>query len=111
MAGDLLATRVVTAPCLLGYGEVGARLVKQEHDVERDEGKNPYWGWIKEYGGEWYQGAVETGVKLLEKTVVDSPISPARLEECCRMFQQATKLEIAFWDAAIEAEKTRVMKQ
>lgn len=36
--------------------------------------------------------------------MADSPISQARLEECCKVFQMATKLEIAFWDAAIEAE-------
>ncbi|ORY77615.1 Phosphomethylpyrimidine kinase-domain-containing protein [Leucosporidium creatinivorum] len=105
--GDLLDNRVVTAPCLLGYGEAGLRLVNASEGVDRNEETNPYWGWIKEYGGDWYQGAVKTGIDLLEKTVAESPISPARLEECCKIFQQATKLEVNFWDAAIEAEQTR----
>jgi hydroxymethylpyrimidine/phosphomethylpyrimidine kinase / thiaminase len=60
--GDLLDNRVVTAPCLLGYGEVGARLVNATEGVDRNEETNPYWGWIKEYGGDWYQGAVQTGI-------------------------------------------------
>jgi len=30
--------------------------------VERDEAKNKFWGWIAEYGGDWYQGAVKTGI-------------------------------------------------
>ena len=58
--GDLLDARVVTYPCLLGYGHVGKRLVAQVADVDRSDA-NPYWGWIKEYGGDWYQGAVKTG--------------------------------------------------
>jgi hypothetical protein len=28
---------------------------------DKSEG-NPYWGWIAEYGGDWYQGAVKTGI-------------------------------------------------
>lgn len=60
--GDLLDLRVVTAPCLIGYGQVGARLVEGEGvGFDKSEG-NPYWGWIAEYGGDWYQGAVKTGI-------------------------------------------------
>ncbi|GAA5919836.1 hypothetical protein JCM1841_004007 [Sporobolomyces salmonicolor] len=101
--GDLLDSRVVTAPCLIGYGEVGRRLVAAQEGVDRDEASNPYWGWIKEYGSEWYQGAVQTGIELLEKTLSDAPASPRRLEELAKVFVQATELEIAFWDAAMEA--------
>ncbi|GAA5952245.1 hypothetical protein JCM21900_000465 [Sporobolomyces salmonicolor] len=108
--GDLLDSRVVTAPCLIGYGEVGRRLVAAQEGVDRDEASNPYWGWIKEYGSEWYQGAVQTGIgrsfavtELLEKTLSDAPVSPQRLEELAKVFVQATELEIAFWDAAMEA--------
>ena len=59
--GDLLDARVVTYPCLIGYGQVGSRLVAATEGVDRTE-QNPYWGWIKEYGGDWYQGAVKTGM-------------------------------------------------
>lgn len=59
--GDLLDTRVVTAPCLIGYGVVGKRLVEVTEGVDKSEA-NPYWEWVKEYGGEWYQGAVTTGI-------------------------------------------------
>lgn len=63
MQGDLLDARVVTAPCLIGYGHVGARLLAATEGVETDETKNPYWGWIKEYGSDWYQGAVRKGIR------------------------------------------------
>ena len=39
--------------------------------------------------------------------MAESPISQARLEQCCKIFQMATKLEIAFWDAAMDAEHSR----
>ena len=70
--GDLLDTRVVTAPCLIGYGKVGERLVATLEGVERDETKNKYWGWIAEYGGDWYQGAVKTGIGKLHLLVISS---------------------------------------
>lgn len=63
MQGDLLDARVVTAPCLIGYGHVGKRLLAAQDGVERDEEKNPYWGWIAEYGSDWYQGAVQKGIR------------------------------------------------
>ncbi|BGP34640.1 trifunctional hydroxymethylpyrimidine kinase/phosphomethylpyrimidine kinase/thiaminase [Rhodotorula toruloides] len=105
--GDLLDARVVTAPCLIGYGEVGRRLVNATSGVNRDESTNPYWGWIAEYGGDWYQGAVKTGIDVLEQTLHDSPISPSRLADLARVFEKATELEIAFWDAALEAGKKK----
>ncbi|GAA5821645.1 hypothetical protein JCM11251_000950 [Rhodosporidiobolus azoricus] len=111
MRGDLLDALVVKHSCLLGYGVVGKRLVNQKEGVERDESKNPYWGWIAEYGGAWYQGAVSGGTDLLEKTLSTRPLSSARLLELAKLFEQATELEIAFWDAAIEAgEKAKRQK-
>ncbi|GAA6025501.1 hypothetical protein JCM8202_001970 [Rhodotorula sphaerocarpa] len=103
MQGDLLDARVVTAPCLIGYGQVGKRLLAAREGVERDGEKNPYWGWIAEYGSEWFQGAVQKGIDLLESSVVSSPISPARLRQLAQTFEKATLLEIAFWDAAVAA--------
>lgn len=120
------------------YGEVGRRLVNATEGVNRDEATNPYWGWIAEYGGDWYQGAVKTGIgasiatpllsfsaarrsslmfqglahpDLLEQTLHDSPISPSRLADLARVFEKATELEIAFWDAAIEAGKNKTREE
>lgn len=66
--GSLLDLRVVTAPCLIGYGVVGKRLVEAPHGegqlVDRSD-KNIFWSWIEEYGGDWYQGAVKTGIGTL----------------------------------------------
>lgn len=102
--GDLLDLRVVTAPCLIGYGHAGAWLCSQPDGiVDRSEESNPFWRWISEYGGEGFQGAVRTGIELLERTVAERPIAGKRLEDVTRLFVRATELEIAFWDEAIAA--------
>lgn len=96
--GDLLSARVATAPCLIGYGEVGARLTA----TQGNRINNPYQDWINEYGGERYQTSAANGIKLLEETVAKNPISEERLEELAKIFLTATELEIAFWSAAVE---------
>ncbi|BGP19288.1 ATP-dependent RNA helicase dbp2 [Rhodosporidiobolus nylandii] len=105
MRGDLLDALVVKHSCLLGYGVVGARLCAEAAQGKgvQDKERNPYWEWVAEYGGEWYQGAVQKGAELLEKALSTHPVSAPRLKELARLFEQATELEIAFWDAAVAA--------
>lgn len=59
-SGDLLALRVATAPCLLGYGEAGLRLLNAPNYIQSSKG-NPFWYWIEEYGGIQFQTAVKAG--------------------------------------------------
>lgn len=49
------------------------------------------------------RGLIQRNAALLESTIAESPVSPKRLEELAKIFVQATELEIAFWDAAMEA--------
>ncbi|KDE04578.1 hypothetical protein MVLG_04958 [Microbotryum lychnidis-dioicae p1A1 Lamole] len=100
--GDLLDARIVTFPCLLGYGQVGQNLNAWEGKVSDGE-KNRYWSWIETYAGDWYQEAVRTGTELLESSLARSPVSSTRLIELAETFKTATMLEIAFWDAAVDA--------
>lgn len=52
---------VATTPCLLGYGEIGKRLLtKPSDEVDRTE-KNPYYSWAAAYAQEDYQTAVAAG--------------------------------------------------
>ncbi|GAA5974332.1 hypothetical protein JCM11641_006743 [Rhodosporidiobolus odoratus] len=105
--GDLLDALVVKHSCLLGYGEVGKRLCAQQEGTVKEKERNPYWEWVSEYGGEWYQSAVIKGTELLEKTLAARPVSSARLTELAKVFEQATELEIAFWNAAVEAGRRK----
>ena len=52
LAGDLLDLQVALAPCLVGYGESGERLLADP--ATRREG-NPYDGWIAAYTSEAYR--------------------------------------------------------
>jgi len=91
----MLDLRVATAPCLLGYGEVGVRLVnKPDGEVDRTE-NNRYYSWALNYAKEEFQTAVKTGRNILEQMVADCPISQARLDELSKIFTQTTELEIA----------------
>ena len=102
-AGDLLDLRVATAPCLLGYGEVGLRLIDEANtDVDRSE-KNKYYSWALNYAKEDFQTAVTLGRNQLESMVAEAPLSVQRLDELSRIFTQTTELEIAFWDTAMQA--------
>ncbi|MBB2204450.1 TenA family protein [Gluconacetobacter takamatsuzukensis] len=93
--GDLLDLIVTLAPCLIGYGEIGARLMADP--ATRREG-NPYWDWIALYGGEKFIGLVEAGLDTLESLAGRYGAEgryPALLSE----FRTAVKLEAAFWYA------------
>ena len=105
-SGDLLDLRVATAPCLLGYGEVGLRLVDAANkNVDRSE-NNRYYSWALNYAKEDFQRAVRLGREQLESMVAEAPLSPRRSNELSRIFTQTTELEIAFWDTAMQAAET-----
>ena len=67
--GDTVKLNMALAACLLGYGEVGLWLANESKRpgswVIMDERSNPYAPWIREYSGEMYQRAVETGLGAL----------------------------------------------
>lgn len=119
----MLDLRVASTPCLLGYGEIGKRLLsKPEGEVDRSE-KNRYYNWAAAYAMEEYQTAVQTGrgkrcfatcgavwsgpgaadalTAALEDIASSAPLSTKRKQELARIFRQATELEIAFWDSAL----------
>ena len=105
-AGDILDLRVATAPCLLGYGEVGLRLIgKPDGEVDRSS-SNQYYEWALNYAKEDFQTAVRLGRDQLERMTADSPLSQNRLDELVKIFTQTTELEIAFWDTAMQAAES-----
>lgn len=99
-SGDFLDLISALAPCVLGYGEIGARLA-------REATSDIYGDWIGTYSGEEYQGAC-TAVGGLIEGAVDRRLgakpagSPrwARLQE---RFSTATRLEVGFWAIGFDA--------
>jgi hydroxymethylpyrimidine/phosphomethylpyrimidine kinase len=60
--GDGTRLQMSLLACLLGYGEVGIWLVKQDWVDTSSSSKNTYLRWIKEYEGQEYRTAVKRGL-------------------------------------------------
>ena len=99
MAGDLLDLYVALTPCILGYGEIGARLLAGNRT--RLAG-NPYRAWIEMYGGDDYQAFAAEAVRLLER-VGEGRGADSRVDALGRIFREATLLEAAFWQMGLAA--------
>ena len=93
-SGDFLDLLAALAPCVLGYGEIGARLLAEADDT-------PYRDWIETYGGEEYQQLCRDTGALIDRAITDrlgpSPEALPRWQGLCRRFTTATRLEAAFW--------------
>ena len=103
LAGDLLDLLVALAPCVVGYGEIGARLLS-EPAVPLAE--NPYRAWIETYGGAEYQEVMQAAIGQLDRVAArrigDNPEASGRWPGLQRTFAQATRLEVGFWDMGLD---------
>lgn len=93
-SGDFLDLLAALAPCIMGYGEIGARLL-------REAGDTPYRNWIETYGGDQFQTLCRDTGALIDRAVTDRlgpvPETQPRWPALCRHFANATRLEIGFW--------------
>ena len=101
MAGDLLDLYVALAPCIVGYGEIGARLLA---DDRTQLAGNPYRAWIEMYGGDDYQTVAAEAVRLLE-SVGHRRGAELRITALARIFREATLLEADFWQMGLAASE------
>jgi thiaminase/transcriptional activator TenA len=99
LRGDLLDLQVALAPCVVGYGEIGARLAADPATVI--EG-NPYREWIAMYAGADYQEVAEAARIQLDELFArrGGPDRAAALEA---IFGEATRLETDFWAMGLAA--------
>jgi thiaminase/transcriptional activator TenA len=100
LAGDLCDLLAALAPCVLGYGEIGARLGAS--------GPAPtYRAWIDTYAGDDYQalcrdvGALIDGA-LARRIGPDFAAAP-RWPQLTDRFTVATRLEAGFWAMGLRA--------
>ena len=98
-AGDLLDLRVALAPCVIGYGEIGARLGADPATLACG---NPYAPWVDMYAGEDYQALMQAEVEALDALAARRG-GRARFEQLSATFRTATRLEAAFWQAGLDA--------
>jgi thiaminase/transcriptional activator TenA len=103
LSGDLLDLLVALAPCVVGYGEIGARLAADPATVLGD---SPYRAWIETYAGDDYQGVVEAALTQLDRVaearIGAEPETSGRWPSLCRTFRLATRLEAGFWDMGLK---------
>lgn len=96
-SGDLLDLYVALAPCVVGYGEIGARL---KADPETRFDGNPYANWIEMYAGDEYQEVAQAAVAQLDR-IGAARGGGARFGDLVKTFDQATRLEVQFWEMGL----------
>lgn len=96
LSGDLLDLHVALAPCLIGYAEIGKKF--QDKVTQ-----NPYGSWIKMYASEEYQSAAIDQMNQLEKLAAGRG-GEERFTNLSKTFNQATRLEIDFWEMGLSAQ-------
>lgn len=99
-SGDFLDLMAALAPCVMGYGEIGARLgAEKSSDV--------YGEWIGTYAGDDYQGLCRDVGALIDGAVARrlgaSPEASPRWQSLADRFTIATRLEVGFWDMGLDA--------
>jgi thiaminase/transcriptional activator TenA len=97
-AGDFLDLMAALAPCVLGYGEIGARLGASNTETR-------YRPWIDAYAGDPYQ-AVCRDVGALVDAALERRLGPdfadtPRWPRLAGRFRNATRLEVGFWDMGL----------
>ncbi|MGE0256756.1 MAG: thiaminase II [Alphaproteobacteria bacterium] len=97
LRGDLLDLYAALAPCTVGYGEIGARLLAGPPSAS-----NPYAAWIEAYGGAEYQDVARDHVAMLDR-LWQRRAAGGRLDQLARVFAEATRLEAAFWQMGMDA--------
>jgi thiaminase (transcriptional activator TenA) len=99
-SGDFLDLMAALAPCVLGYGEIGARLAAEA-------GATPYADWIGTYGGAAYQDTCREVGGLIDAAAArrlgPRPEAAARWPRLCARFTTATRLEAGFWSMGLGA--------
>lgn len=98
LSGDLLDLNVALAPCVIGYGEIGAALMGHP-DTVRDT--NPYRVWIEEYASPAYQGVAEDAIERIDRLGAER-LTEARFPALAKSFGQACRLEAAFWQMGLD---------
>lgn len=97
-SGDLLDLLAALAPCVMGYGEIGARLGSTKTS-------EVYADWINTYASAGYQEDCLAVGRLLDGALerrlgTDFETTP-RWATLCAKFRTATELEVNFWQMGL----------
>jgi len=95
-SGDLLDLQVALIPCIVGYGEIGGRLLRSAALAG-----NPYRAWIEMYGGPDYQALAQRAMAALDDSARRRG-GEARFDALAQNFAMASRLEADFWQMALD---------
>ena len=96
--GDLLDLHVALSPCMVGYGAIANWLNSRAETIRGES--NPYDAWIAMYESDEFQDAMQAEICWLNERLAE--VSPARFKELTRIFSDATRLEIDFWEMGLK---------
>lgn len=108
LSGDFLDLMAALAPCVLGYGEIGAWLGDVSAGAATDK---TYADWIDSYAASDYQALCHSVGTLIDRAagarLGAAPQASPRWADLCQTFRTATRLEVAFWDMGLRAGRPR----
>ena len=94
----LFLIQFALSPCMVGYGEIANWLNSRAETIRGEN--NPYDAWIAMYESDEFQEAMRAEISWLNERLAD--VSPARFKELTRIFSDATRLEIDFWEMGLK---------
>mgnify|MGYP002528606796 CR=1 FL=1 len=94
MRGDVLDLMAALVPCVVGYAEIGRAL---DEDPATRRAGNAYARWIAMYASDDYLRVARDAVDQLDR-LAERLGGAGRFATLSRVFTQATRLEVAFWD-------------
>ncbi|QFI37179.1 thiaminase II [Moritella marina ATCC 15381] len=102
MAGDIVDLYAALAPCSIGYAEIGRNLAVAANTKRVD---NPFASWIELYSGDEFQQGVAQGTAHIDELLAEIDVNSQRGQNLVHVFSTATRMEIAFWQQGLDADK------
>ncbi|QUM76219.1 thiaminase II [Moritella sp. 24] len=102
MTGDIVDLYAALAPCSIGYAEIGRNLAASINTKRTD---NPFSSWIELYSGDEFQQGVAQGTDHIDALLAEIDVNSSRGQNLIHVFRTATRMEIAFWQQGLDADK------
>ena len=95
MSGSLAELYAAIAPCLMGYGEIGKHIKEQGFITD-----NPYQPWIDVFSSDEFLSITAQNEAQINTLLADA--SPAQADKFQRLFNTAARMEVNFWQQALD---------
>ena len=95
MSGSLAELYAAIAPCLMGYGEIGKR-IKDDGFIDN----NPYQPWIDVFSSDEFLSITAQNEAQINTLLADASLAQA--DKFQRLFNTAARMEVNFWQQALD---------